>query len=158
MSWELVPPTIPDVDSLDAAPDTLLDTPQDALIRKDANEVLVKDGPQALRQCIEMAEPLPIRGLFRWISHSCIAPALHVHARCLYLECLTAVHLTVHLSTLKAMASHFGKICMRLFVQCSNEEPSWLMWHFCFALVGHATLCLYPVHHGQCYMDSSVMQ
>lgn len=33
--------------------------------RKDANDVLVKDGPGALQQAIEKAEAYPIRGLFR---------------------------------------------------------------------------------------------
>lgn len=33
--------------------------------RKDANEVLLKDGPDMLRAFIENAEPLPIRGLLR---------------------------------------------------------------------------------------------
>lgn len=34
--------------------------------RKDANEVLLKDGKEALRRYIQTAEPYPIRGLFRW--------------------------------------------------------------------------------------------
>lgn len=33
--------------------------------RKDANHVLMEDGPDALRSCLEVAEPYPIRGLFR---------------------------------------------------------------------------------------------
>ena len=33
--------------------------------RKDANEVLMKDGHEALRQCLLSAEAYPIRGLFR---------------------------------------------------------------------------------------------
>ena len=33
--------------------------------RKDANEVLMKDGHEALRQCLAGAEAYPIRGLFR---------------------------------------------------------------------------------------------
>lgn len=32
--------------------------------RKDANEVLVEDGPEVLRECIERAQPYPIRSLF----------------------------------------------------------------------------------------------
>jgi twinkle protein len=32
--------------------------------RKDANEVLVKDGPQALRAFIEAAQPVPVQGLY----------------------------------------------------------------------------------------------
>jgi twinkle protein len=34
--------------------------------RKDANEVLIKDGPVALKAFVEAAEPLPIRGLLRF--------------------------------------------------------------------------------------------
>lgn len=34
--------------------------------RKDANEVLIKDGPEALRYLIESAEPSPINGLYRF--------------------------------------------------------------------------------------------
>lgn len=41
---------------------------KEAGFRKDANEVLMKDGPEALRFCIDQAEPLPIRGLFRSAS------------------------------------------------------------------------------------------
>ena len=33
--------------------------------RKDANEVLMKDGQEALWQCLQSAEAYPIRGLFR---------------------------------------------------------------------------------------------
>eukprot|EP00850_Spirogloea_muscicola_P005179 SM000023S07635 [mRNA] locus=s23:652603:658904:+ [translate_table: standard] len=33
---------------------------------KDANELLVARGPQALRECVAAAEPYPIRGLFRF--------------------------------------------------------------------------------------------
>lgn len=33
--------------------------------RKDANEVLVEDGDKVLRECIEQAQPYPIRGLHR---------------------------------------------------------------------------------------------
>jgi twinkle protein len=34
--------------------------------RKDANDVLLNDGPQALHSLIQRAEPYPIRGLFRY--------------------------------------------------------------------------------------------
>ena len=37
----------------------------DKAYRKDANEVLCKDGPQAIRAYLEAAEPYPIKGLFR---------------------------------------------------------------------------------------------
>lgn len=37
----------------------------DSTARKDANEVLMKDGAQALADIIAGAEPYPIRGLFR---------------------------------------------------------------------------------------------
>ena len=33
--------------------------------RKDANDVLLNDGPEALQALIQAAEPYPIRGLFR---------------------------------------------------------------------------------------------
>lgn len=42
------------------------DPQADAAFRKDANDVLLSDGKEALLQCIEAAEPYPIRGLFRW--------------------------------------------------------------------------------------------
>jgi len=35
-----------------------------AIVRKDANEVLMKDGPDALATLVSSAEPVPIRGLF----------------------------------------------------------------------------------------------
>lgn len=34
--------------------------------RKDANEVLLEDGAQALKACLDAAEPVPIRGLFHF--------------------------------------------------------------------------------------------
>ena len=40
--------------------------PDPAWYRKDANEVLMKDGPKMLQNFIESAEPLPIRGLLRF--------------------------------------------------------------------------------------------
>lgn len=40
--------------------------------RKDANEVLMKDGHEALRQCLAGAEAYPIRGLFRYAHTECI--------------------------------------------------------------------------------------
>ena len=40
----------------------------DFAFRKDANDVLLSDGKEALLQCIEAAEPYPIRGLFRWAT------------------------------------------------------------------------------------------
>ena len=39
---------------------------QPAYYRKDANEVLIKDGPAMLRAFMDSAEPFPIRGLLRW--------------------------------------------------------------------------------------------
>lgn len=39
-----------------------------AAYRKDANEVLVRDGREALAQCVQSAEPYPIRGLFRCVG------------------------------------------------------------------------------------------
>lgn len=35
-----------------------------ALYRKDANEVLIKDGPAALRKLVQSVEPFPVQGLF----------------------------------------------------------------------------------------------
>lgn len=40
--------------------------PDPTWYRKDANEVLIKDGPEMLQNFIESAEPLPIRGLLRF--------------------------------------------------------------------------------------------
>jgi hypothetical protein len=34
--------------------------------RKDANEVLMADGPEVLKACLDAAEPVPIRGLFHF--------------------------------------------------------------------------------------------
>lgn len=42
------------------------DEAADPSFRKDANQVLMEDGPEALRSCLEAAEPYPIRGLFRY--------------------------------------------------------------------------------------------
>lgn len=54
-------------DSADAADASYVSTAGqqavDSGYRKDANEVLVKDGAEKLRECIERAEPLPIQGL-----------------------------------------------------------------------------------------------
>lgn len=59
MQWELPaePQTLEGVSGEQVA---------EACERKDANEVLMRDGANALRLCIDQAEPLPIRGLFRW--------------------------------------------------------------------------------------------
>eukprot|EP00891_Asterochloris_glomerata_P000826 jgi/Astpho2/826/fgenesh1_pm.00016_%23_20_t len=46
------------------------DPQADAAFRKDANDVLLSDGKEALLQCIEAAEPYPIRGLFRFSEFS----------------------------------------------------------------------------------------
>ena len=51
---------------------------------KDANEVLLNAGADALRECVVNAEPYPIRGLFR-----CCAS---VHHR----VCLHQVHIVTH--------------------------------------------------------------
>ena len=59
VQWENLP------EPEEAATDLAEEQPAEASFRKDANEVLMKDGPQALRFCIDQAEPLPIRGLFR---------------------------------------------------------------------------------------------
>lgn len=60
MSWDK-----PEATPADVSNAALQDPPIEDVVRKDANEVLVRDGPAALRQCIDLAEPLPIRGLFR---------------------------------------------------------------------------------------------
>ncbi len=51
-------------------------TPPDAgdqgaasVARKDANEVLLKDGPEPLQALIRGADPYPIRGLFKCVAH-----------------------------------------------------------------------------------------
>lgn len=36
--------------------------------RKDANEVLLKDGPEALQALMQEADPYPIRGLFKYAA------------------------------------------------------------------------------------------
>ncbi len=54
-----------DVDHGQHAADGVDHVEEDAWYRKDANEVLVKDGVEVLKQLIENAEPYPIRGLFR---------------------------------------------------------------------------------------------
>lgn len=59
MQWEKV------AEGEEAAADLAEEQLEEASFRKDANEVLMKDGPDALRFCIDQAEPLPIRGLFR---------------------------------------------------------------------------------------------
>ena len=59
VQWE----NLPEVE--EAVADLSKEQAAEATFRKDANEVLMKDGPQALRFCIDQAEPLPIRGLFR---------------------------------------------------------------------------------------------
>lgn len=61
MQWENVP--VAEVQEAGAEADE--EAVKEAAFRKDANEVLMKDGPEALRSCIDQAEPLPIRGLFR---------------------------------------------------------------------------------------------
>lgn len=54
-------------------------SPQETLpsLRKDANEVLIKDGPEHLQKCIEQAQPFPIRGLFRYDPLTASAQLLH---------------------------------------------------------------------------------
>ena len=38
------------------------------IARKDANEMLVQDGPEAIRQCIDRAKPLPLEGPYRCVA------------------------------------------------------------------------------------------
>ena len=61
VQWE----SAPEPEMLEGAADASKEQLAEACFRKDANEVLMKDGAEALRQCIDQAEPLPIRGLFR---------------------------------------------------------------------------------------------
>lgn len=50
----------------DAGTEALPPRVQPAFYRKDANEVLVKDGPGMVKAFLDNAEPFPIRGLLRW--------------------------------------------------------------------------------------------
>ncbi|DBA96517.1 TPA: hypothetical protein ACH3X1_015395 [Trebouxia sp. C0004] len=60
--WELPQPELVDGEEEGLSEQALIE----ACVRKDANEVLMKNGPDGLRLCIDQAEPLPIRGLFRF--------------------------------------------------------------------------------------------
>ncbi|KAL0032240.1 hypothetical protein WJX79_000205 [Trebouxia sp. C0005] len=60
--WELPQPEPLNGEEEELSEEALIE----ACVRKDANEVLMKNGPDALRLCIDQAEPLPIRGLFRF--------------------------------------------------------------------------------------------
>lgn len=62
MHWELPQPELVEGEEENLSEEALIE----ACVRKDANEVLMKNGLDALRLCIDQAEPLPIRGLFRW--------------------------------------------------------------------------------------------
>ena len=53
-----------------SSPPTAVRGQADSGARKDANEVLLKDGSQALQDLILSAEPYPIRGLFKCEPHS----------------------------------------------------------------------------------------
>ena len=64
VQWDAPPQ--PESDVPTEAADAAEQPSAEAFFRKDANEVLVKDGADALRLCIDLAEPLPIRGLFRY--------------------------------------------------------------------------------------------
>ena len=75
VQWENLP------EAQEAAADLSEEQPIQATFRKDANEVLMKDGPQALRYCIDQAEPLPIRGLFRSGPPPPPLPACHVSSQ-----------------------------------------------------------------------------
>ncbi len=75
--WPALPPisdaavgldeALPDGSAASSEP-TTSQQPRDAnglATRKDANEVLLKDGHEVVRQCLAAAEAYPIRGLFR---------------------------------------------------------------------------------------------
>ena len=59
----------------------------EAAFRKDANEVLMKDGKEQLQACLDAAEPYPIRGLFRCCARipdgSVLPPSVN---RCMILQ------------------------------------------------------------------------
>lgn len=55
-------------------------TINDAL-RKDANEVLVEDGPHVLRECIAAAEPYPVSGLYAAADFADAVIELYRHGR-----------------------------------------------------------------------------
>ena len=59
--------TWPGAEGADGATDAAADP---AAARKDANEVLMKDGAEALARLVTAAEPVPIRGLFEFESFS----------------------------------------------------------------------------------------
>jgi twinkle protein len=47
--------------------------------RKDANEVLMADGPERLQMLLAAAEPYPIRGLFKCgLRHLCCTPVVQL--------------------------------------------------------------------------------
>jgi hypothetical protein len=72
--------------------------------RKDANEVLVKDGAQVLVAYLEAAQPLPIRGLFTfmdfWPQVGCSSPTSKHENTSSY----QAVQQGKHVSCLSAVA------------------------------------------------------
>lgn len=77
MRWPALPPAndaavgldgaLPDGSAASSEP-AASQQPRDAnglASRKDANEVLLKDGHEVVKQCLAAAEAYPIRGLFR---------------------------------------------------------------------------------------------
>ena len=64
MQWE----NLQEAEQAEAGKEAGEEAGKEAGFRKDANEVLMKDGREALMFCIDQAEPLPIRGLFRSAS------------------------------------------------------------------------------------------
>lgn len=74
--------------------------------RKDANEVLVKDGPQVLLAYLDAAQPLPIRGLFRfedfWPQASKAAQTTHSTLIQTPSPCAAVVGLTLACPALRA--------------------------------------------------------
>lgn len=65
-SNEQAPDAGSDTSSSSPSPAKEAQPPENAWYRKDANEVLIKDGPDMLRALVEAAQPLPIRGLLRF--------------------------------------------------------------------------------------------
>ena len=51
--------------------------------RKDANHVLMEDGPERLGACLDAAEPYPIRGLFRCVLCGAWRTEAHIEAQAL---------------------------------------------------------------------------
>lgn len=63
--------------------------------RKDANEVLMRDGPAALRACIDDAKALPVKGLYQFNDYwkevglcVCLCMYMHCARACVHVQCV----------------------------------------------------------------------